>query len=196
MYWPALLPEAMNAQERFEGLIRDGLAASRDNRAQAALDLYAQASTVLPASGIPHFLIGSEHASAGDMAAAEAAFANAVLLSPDFPLARYQLGLLQFSSQRAALALVTWSPLLSLGPGESLTHFVRGFAALAEDRFAECARHFSSGLACEGVNPAIAGDIRQVLEAVQGLASGESSGQGEEPAAGHVLLAGYGRGLH
>lgn len=186
----------MNAEERFQGLIRDGLAASRDNRSQAALDLYAQASAVLPASGIPHFLIGSEHASAGDMAAAEVAFANAVLLSPDFPLARYQLGLLQFSSRRAALALVTWGPLLALGPGESLGHFVRGFAALAEDRFTECAQHFASGLACADANPAVASDIRQVQQAVQGLADAVPGAPREEPVGSHVLLAAYGRGLH
>ncbi|MBC5784231.1 hypothetical protein H8N03_14865 [Ramlibacter sp. USB13] len=186
----------MNADERFQALIRQGLAASRDNRREAALDLYAQAGAVLPGSGIPHFLIGSEHASAGDLAAAEAAFATAVLLSPDFPLARYQLGLLQFSSQRAAMALVTWGPLLSLGPADSLGHFVRGFAALAEERLEESAQHFASGLACADANPAVASDIRQVLEAVHGLVSGKQGAPADEPTASHVLLAAYGRGLH
>jgi tetratricopeptide (TPR) repeat protein len=185
----------MNAEERFQDLIREGLAASGDGRRDVALDLYAQAAALLPASGIPHFLVGSEHASAGDIAAAETAFARAVLLSPDFPLARYQLGLLQFSAQRPALALVTWGPLLSLSPTESLGHFVRGFAVLAEDRFAECARHFEAGLACADANPAVAGDIRRVLEALRGLAS-TAEGPSREPGGHHVLLAAYGRGLH
>ena len=196
MYWPALLPEDMNAEDRLQGLVREGLAASRDNRRDAALNLYALASAVFPTSGIPHLLIGSEHASAGDMAAAETAFAHAVLLAPDFPLARYQLGLLQFSSQRAALAQLTWGPLLSLGPADSLGHFVRGFTALAQERLVECAQHLEAGLACVDANPAVAGDVRQVLEAVRGLAAKAHGDHSAEPAANHVLLAAYGRGLH
>src|ERR1044071_3407463 len=109
------MSEAMDSTDSFEGLVRDGLAASRAGRAQAALELFAQASAALPSSGIPHFLIATEHAAAGDAAAAEAAFANSVLLSPEFVLARYQLGLLQFCSNRPALALVTWDRLLALG---------------------------------------------------------------------------------
>ena len=186
----------MTDEERFQALLHQGLAASRDNRRDAALDLYAQASEVFPMSGIPHFLIGSEHASSGDIDAAEAAFAHAVLLAPDFPLARYQLGLLQFGSQRAALAQVTWAPLLSPGPARLLGHFVRGFAALAQDHFVECARYFEAGLACEDANPSVAADIAQVLEAVRSLAATAYSEPAAEPSANHVLLAAYGRGLH
>lgn len=188
MYWPAPLP-AMNAEERFQDLLRQGMEAGRAGRSEAALALYAQASALVPASGIPHFLAGSEHAAAGATEPAEAAFANAVLLLPDFALARYQLGLLQFSGQRAAAALVTWGPLLALGPAASLGHFVRGFAAMAEGRFTDAVAHHEAGLACGDLNPAVGGDIRQVLQSLQGLAA-------PEPAAGHVLLAAYGRGLH
>jgi len=183
----------MNQDPRFEGLIAEGLAASRENRTQAALDLFAEASTMAPSSGIPHFLIGSEHAAAGNMEAAEAALANAVLLSPEFLLARYQLGLLQFSSDRAAVALVTWQPLFSLPAEDPLGHSVRGFAALAQDRFEEALQQFRQGLACKDINPAIAADIRQVVDAVERLL------QREEPSAeasGQVLLAGYGRRIH
>lgn len=185
----------MNQDARFESLIAQGLAASRDNRSRAALDLFAEASALVPSSGIPHFLIGSEHAAAGNMAAAEAALANAVLLSPDFVLARYQLGLLQFSSERAALALVTWRPLFSLGEGESLGHFVRGFAALAQDRFEDALAHYRKGLDCGGRNPAVAADIVQIVDAVQRLLQREEAPRAGE-ASSHVLLAGYGRNLH
>jgi tetratricopeptide (TPR) repeat protein len=185
--------DATNQDSRFEGLIAEGLAASRESRTQAALDLFAQASALAPSSGIPHFLIGSEHAAAGNMEAAEAALANAVLLSPDFVLARYQLGLLQFSSDRAAVALVTWQPLMSQ-KDEPLAHLVRGFAALAQDRFEEALQHYRAGLACAGINPAIAGDIRQVADAVERLL--RRTGQWRSDAVGHVLLAGYGRCIH
>lgn len=185
----------MTPEARFQGLIDAGLAASRDNHVQQALDLFREAGVEAPGSGIPHFLIGSEHAAAGDMAAAESAFANAVLLSPEFMLARYQLGLLQFTSSRAAVALVTWGPLFALPSAQSLGHFVRGFAALAQDRFADCLEHLRAGLACDEVNPAVGADIRQVIDAVERLPQVQG-GAPRETAASHVLLAGYGRGLH
>ena len=184
----------MGQDKRFEELIAAGLAASGENHRDEALDLFAQAGAEQPSSGIPHFLIASEHAAAGDLQAAEAAFANAVLLAPDFPLARYQLGLLQFSSARASLALLTWEPLFALPASESLGHFVRGFAALAQDRYVECLDHFTAGVEAPGVNPAVASDIRQVMEAVQRLLLRPNAG--EDAAGTHVLLAGYARALH
>ena len=185
----------MNPDARFESLIAEGLAASRADRVQAALALFAQASELHPSSGIPHFLIGSEHAAAGDMAAAETALANAVLLSPEFVLARYQLGLLQFSSERAAVALVTWEPLFALPLADPLGHFVRGFAALAQDCFEEALGHYRTGLACDQRNPAVAADVQQVVAAVERLLRRDALPEGSEAPA-HVLLAGYGRGLH
>ena len=182
----------MTDDPRFDRLLAEGLAASRDQRTEAALDLFAQASALRPASGVPHFLIGSEHASAGRMDEAEAAFANAVLLAPEFALARYQLGLLHFSSQRAALALVTWQPLFELPDADPFGHFVRGFAALAQDAFAEALQHLQRGLACEAGNPAVAEDIRKVVVAVEALAARSEP----TPDAAHVLLAGYSGGLH
>ena len=92
-------------------MLQAGLAASQANDPQRALQLFAQASAARPASGVPHFLAGSEYAALGQMEQAEAELANAVLLAPAFHIARYQLGLLQFSSGRAATALVTWEPL-------------------------------------------------------------------------------------
>ena len=75
----------------FDRLLAEGLAASREGRREAALALFAQAAQEDPSSGIPPFLAGSEHASAGQFDQAELAFASAVLLAPQFPLARYQL---------------------------------------------------------------------------------------------------------
>ena len=189
----------MNQEPSFDRLIADGLEASRDNRMEAALALFAQAGALAPASGVPHFLSGSEHANAGNIELAEAAFARAVLLAPDFALARYQLGLLQFSSQRAAMALVTWQPLLELPATDALGHFVRGFAALARDAFPEAIAHYRDGLACNDVNPAMASDILQVVEAVEKLGSTpppEAGAADADPDARHVLLSGYAGRLH
>jgi tetratricopeptide (TPR) repeat protein len=184
----------MDTASDFETHLAAGLSASREGHAAAALALFNRASEADPSSGVPHFLIGSEHASAGDFGAAELAFARAVLLAPGFPLARYQLGLLQFSSQRVPLAFLTWEPLLSLPDTDSLGHFVRGFGALAQDAFEEAIGHYRTGLACNPPNAALCADIVQLIEAVQRLQRRE-----EPPAqddAQHVLLSAYARGLH
>lgn len=192
----------MNIHARFEQLINDGLSASREGRTDAAMALFGEAGALVPASGVPQFLIGSEHASAGNVEAAEAAFANAVLLAPSLAVARYQLGLLQFSSGRAAVALLTWQPLLDLPDADALPHFVRGFAELAQDHFEDALGHFRAGLACAGGNPAIAADISKVIAeverllAAQGQPATDAAGAAEDARAGHVLLAGYGKGLH
>jgi tetratricopeptide (TPR) repeat protein len=185
----------MNQDPSFDRLIAEGLEASRDNRMEAALALFAQASALAPTSGVPHFLAASEHASAGNIELAEAAFARAVLLAPDFTLARYQLGLLQFSSQRAAMALVTWQPLFGLPSADPLAHFVRGFEALARDSFTEALEHYREGLACNDLNQALASDILQVVAAVERLPAGEAPTQ-PDPVVRHVLLAGYAKRLH
>jgi tetratricopeptide (TPR) repeat protein len=189
----------MNQEPSFDRLIAEGLEASRDDRMEAALALFAQASALAPASGVPHFLAGSEHANAGNIDLAEAAFARAVLLAPEFALARYQLGLLQFSSQRAAMALVTWQPLFNLPSADPLGHFVRGFEALARDSFTEALEHYREGLACNDINQAMASDIVQVVTAVEKLPGGEAPTEveaGADTDARHVLLSGYAKRLH
>ncbi|RYF70047.1 MAG: hypothetical protein EOO22_15055, partial [Comamonadaceae bacterium] len=154
----------MHSDPRFETLVAEGLAASGHGRTEDALRLFGEAAAVEPDSGVPHFLIGSEHASCGNIDAAERAFANAVLLAPEFLLARYQLGLLQFSSARAAVALLTWDRLLELPPEHPLPHFVHGFAARARDEFPQALVHFRDGLARPEDNPAVFADIRQVVQ--------------------------------
>jgi tetratricopeptide (TPR) repeat protein len=184
----------MNEDPRYRDLIEQGLQASRDNRGTEALELFTLATQADPSAGGAQFLLGSEYASAGNIEAAERAFANAVLLAPDFHLARYQLGLLQFSSERAGAALVTWQPLLVL-QDEPLGHFVRGFAGLARDGFVEALAHFRHGLACSSANPAVAADIENVVQAIENLR--DPAGEPRPlTSADHVLLSGYARGLH
>jgi tetratricopeptide (TPR) repeat protein len=172
-------------------LLDAGVEASKINDSAGALSLWDQASQAFPGWGLPHFLRGSEYASLGEWEKAEAELANAVLLAPDLHLARYQLGLLQFSSGRAAAALVTWQPLAAAGADASLSEFVRGFAALAQDAFAAARVHFEAGLADPQVNAAVAGDIRKILQKMPDDHSGSPSGQDQPASESHVLVANY-----
>lgn len=175
-----------------DALLRAGLAASQANDAQKALALFAQASRACPASGVPHFLAGSEYAALGQIDKAEAELANAVLLAPAFHVARYQLGLLQFSCGRAAAALVTWGPLFELADGHALRHFVQGFAALAQDEFAQARSHFEAGLVRNTENAALSHDIERVLRGIDAQAQPCETSAQPDPAA-HILLSNYGK---
>ena len=182
-----------------DALLQAGLAASQANDVEKALELFAQASAACPASGLPHFLAGSEYAALGQYEKAEAALANAVLLAPAFEIARYQLGLLQFSSGRAAVALVTWEPLFALEDAQPLGHFVRGFAALAQDDFTQAKAHFQAGLARNTDNAALSADIQKVMQGIEdALATNAAAAAPQAPtqtdeAAARVLLSNYGK---
>lgn len=158
-----------------------GLGASKANDHERAIDMYVKASAEEPSSGIPHFMMASEFATMGEIEKAEAAFANSILLAPGFSIARYQLGLLQFSSGRAALALVTWQPLLNPSSTEpqarALAYFVQGYAALAQDDFVSALSHFQTGLTYDTGNQALSNDVLKVVERVQALGAGAKAGK-------------------
>ncbi len=150
-------------------LLQAGIAASQAHDSEQALALFARASAACPQSGVPHLLAGAEHAALGCFDQAEAAFAKAVLLAPGLDVARYQLGLLQFSGGRVGVALVSWQPLFALDDALALGHFVRGYAALAQDDLAKARAHFVRGLACHADNAPLASDIQKVVHAIDSL---------------------------
>ncbi|MNV17570.1 Tetratricopeptide repeat protein [compost metagenome] len=179
----------------FDTLMSQGIAASQANDGVQAIDLFQKASAADPGSSLPQFLLGAELATLGQMELAEAAFANATLLAPGFAMARYQLGLLQFSSGRAATALITWQPLLGLPDTDPLPHFVNGFAALAQDRFEEALQHYQKGLVLNTTNDALSGDIEKVIAGIKALSSTHTAADDQDRPTdstdNHVLLANY-----
>ena len=157
----------MSVHAAYDDRLDLGLSASLAQRTDAALAHFAQASALSPASGIPHLLMGAEHAARGELVLAEAAYRTAVQREPDLRQARYQLGLLQFAAERRAQALRTWQPLLALGQGEPLGHFARGFGLLARNDRAGCLRHLRRGLALsrdEAATPLGVGTVVEALE--------------------------------
>lgn len=158
-----------NTADSLPPLVHQAMAASQTGDSVRALELLEQASRAQPDSGIPHFLMGSEYASLGQFERAELALSNAVLLSPNMPVARYQLGLLQYSGGRAPAALVTWQPLLAMGENSPLPHWVRGFAALAQDQFDTAKAYFESGLRLNTENPPMSSDINKIITEIDAV---------------------------
>lgn len=187
----------------YEELIISGVAASRADNIVEAIKIFQRASATDPTAALPQFLLGAEFAALGDMTQAEAAFANATRLAPEFPMARYQLGLVQFSSGRAAMGLLTWQPLLDLPDTDPLPHIVNGFAALAQDRFEEALAFYEQGLARNTANPPLSGDIEKVMAGIRDAmarnaeaerasnADAESADAADASSNAHILLANY-----
>ncbi|MDN8618027.1 tetratricopeptide repeat protein [Variovorax ginsengisoli] len=175
----------------FDSLISEGLAASQADNSPRAVECFERAIAVAPSAGLPRYLLAAEFAALGDMDKAESAFASAVRLAPEFAMARFQLGLLQFSSGRAELALLTWQPLRALPETDPLPHFVAGFEVLAIDQFDEALRHFQRGLALNHGNDALSGDIEKVIAGIRALAPAAGADADEGRPEAHVLLANY-----
>lgn len=187
-----------------DALLRDAIAASQRNDSETALSLLARIGELAPHSAIPHLLAGGELAQIGRYAEAESAYAKAVLADPQLHIARYQLGLLQFTSGNMPMSMLSWQPLLELGPQHALSLFVQGFAQLAQDNFADAASLFQAGMATNTDNAPLNADIEMVLQRIAKLTGndGHSAPQHadaarepatEEPLAGaHVLLSNYG----
>ena len=181
-----------------QDLLDRAMQASAAGAAEEAIQLFRAAAAALPGTALPLFLLGAELAQIGAIDEAEQAFAGAVLLAPQLHTARFQLGLLQFSSGRAAQALLTWQPLQALDEGLPWPHLVGGFAALAADSFTAATRAFEIGIERNTENPPLNADIRLLLQRIAELQSQPTeaapapaeAGDSEE-AGSHLLLANY-----
>jgi len=188
----------MNTPPEFGEKLKQAMAASAAGDSEAAVRLFREAVDEQPGFAVPPFLLGAEFAQMGRIGEAMQAFASAVLLAPEMHVARYQLGLLQYTSGQAALALVTWQPLTQLPETHPLREFVFGFAALAEDRFGDAIERFRAGQALNTDNAPLNGDIEMVIGRIDALmrsnANPSSVGAPEEVVdadASHVLLSNY-----
>lgn len=175
--------------------LQRALEASARNDTDAALSLLQQAGAEAPSSALPQFLLAAEFAQLGRIAEAEAAYANAVLLAPDLHIARYELGTLQFTSGRAALALVTWQPLMQLPDSDALKLFVKGYAELAQDAFDAALDWFTRGMAANTANAALNANIRLLVAGIEKAKAANSppDAAAPEPEGSHFLVSNYGR---
>lgn len=181
-------------------LMQQAISASQANDSDTALSLLEQASREEPASPLPHFLTGAELAQLGRMAEAEAAYARAVVLAPDFSIARFELGVLQFVTTRPAIALVTWQPLLELLDTDPLKLFALGYAELMRDAFDGALHYFEQGIVANTTNPALNGNIQLLIAEIHktrgtpvpnATAIAEKIADQEETSDNHFLLSNY-----
>jgi Flp pilus assembly protein TadD len=175
--------------------LQAGLDASRSGDAAAAIRWFRIACERNPAAAVPAFLLAAELAQAGEVTEAENCYARAVLLDPGLDMARFQLGLLQFTSARASTALLTWAPLFERPQDDPLRHVVQGFAALMQDDFESAVAGLSQGRQLIQGNDALKSDLTMVIERIRRIAASTSAEKASATEAddigAHFLLSSY-----
>ena len=116
-----------------------------------------------------HFLKGSLLIGLRRFIEAHGALSRAVALSPDFHIARFQLGLFELTSGEADAAIATWAPLKRLPAEHSLSIFVRGLEDLIADRFEQCIAALREGIAANDENLPLNRDMELVIEKCETL---------------------------
>jgi tetratricopeptide (TPR) repeat protein len=111
-----------------------------------------------------HFLKGSMLVTLGRPIEAHASLCLAVHLAPDFPLARFQLGLFELTSGEAEQALRSWEPLSALADDHYLKIFVTGLSHLIRDEFSECVVWLRKGITRNQENQPLNRDMQMVID--------------------------------
>lgn len=161
---------------------------------QQAIGLLADAAEEHPEDARPLLLLAAEYMELRDLDRAEAAYVAALLRAPAFPIARFQLGLLQFTSGRPVVALTTWAPLAALPDGDPLRLFTAAFECLARNDFGPARTLLLEGIAANTSNPPLNNDMRMLLQRIDeqqaSLAPGDA---GPAPDGDHFLVSAYGK---
>ncbi|BBB64200.1 hypothetical protein UNDKW_5927 (plasmid) [Undibacterium sp. KW1] len=153
----------------FDEILQEALRLSQANDGPTAIKLFQEALAINPQSAATYCLLAAEYITLGQVAESEAAYANALMLAPEFHLARFQMGLLQFTSARVPVALLTWQPLLALSDENALKLFVMGFAHIARDDFEVAINYFERGIKVNADIPPLNTDIQRVIAEIKGL---------------------------
>lgn len=142
-----------------------------------------------------NYLLAAEHAQIGMMDRAEDGFVKTVALAPDFVMSRFQLGQIYLVKGDVAAAKSTLEPLTqNVGLSSELSFFAKGLIALADDRIIDAIFALRSGLECEQDIPALADDMRRILDNLSTLDSGSEAVKDHAivpPPANSVYLSGY-----
>ena len=134
-----------------------------------------------------HFLRGSVLAGMGRFGEAHQAMRAAVDIAPDYAVARFQLGFLEFTSGDAAAATATWQRLQQRQPDDALRLFALGLQSLARDEFAQAVATLELGITRNTENPAMSRDMQLIIDTAREKL-GEVSPADEPTSSAHLLL--------
>ena len=120
-----------------------------------------------PGDPRPMLLMAAEFAQQGQLQKAEEMYSAALVCAPGLAIARFQLGLLQFTSGRVASAMLTWAPLDLLAEHESLRLFKQAFGKLVEEDLQAAEQLLTRGMSANTINEPLNRDMALVLERIR-----------------------------
>jgi len=181
----------LDAQE----LLYLALQAMEQDRDEEAISCLKRGLALEPKNGILHHLLGAMYAQLGMIDRAIEEMTLAITYEPGLNMARFQLGLLHFTSTDIAAAEKVWEPLLELPAEHPLYLFRSGLLHLARDEFADCIAQLRLGVERNTEHPSLNHDMIMLAD-VAGEAMAEKNTAAEDTPAQtnssqHVLLSGY-----
>lgn len=174
-------------------LVLDAMNNGRDAEAMVMLKTLLERE---PDHAMARYLLAAQHAQLGMMDRAEAGFREVVERAPDFPIARFQLGQLLLTRGEADEAVRVLSPLVARD--DAVGAFSRGLSAAGRDDIAGAMGELSAGLQLPQDNPALTGDMRQLLERLQQVGPAVQPDEPSEPlraGASPIFMTGYGQNV-
>jgi len=139
-----------------------------------------------------HLLIAAELAEDQDWIAADAAFRRATELAPDLLVARFQWGLLAHSRGELAKAREILAP-LQHADDVSLAGYASALVLDAGGRGESARAEMAQALNAPQSIPALANDMRRLLERWTTAAASDPSGPVADPLAARAFLDAYGK---
>ena len=185
------MPMPSPASIEFQTVMEQAMEAARHDAYAEADALIDRAIRLAPGSGLPYYLRATNQAEVGLHDLAEANFTACLNRAPGFSIARFQLGLLQYTMAREALAVATWEPLMGLADDHALKLYVQALVCLMSKDGAGAARLLERGLAALPCNPALNNDMARLLERVRDSANGSTSDTPDPVHAAHFLIGAY-----
>lgn len=137
-----------------------------------------------------HFLNGSLLAGERRYEAGMDAMARALDLQPQYEIARFQLGFLQYTSGDPRTAAHTWAPLVDTHDETSFTLFAQGLMALAADNVPVALDLMERGMLLNQDHPPLNRDIGLLVAEVRRKVSAASEPTSETD----LLLRQFGMG--
>ena len=181
----------------YEQFMQDALAATKRDALDESEALLRQAMALNPAAAMPHFLRAANFAHADRNDLAEASYVACLTRAPDLAIARFQLGLLQLTCGRPAVARASWELLFGLAETHPLKLFTRGLLAMLDDDTASARRFIREGIAMNRDNAPLNADMQALLSRLEQSAAvpapGRSATEDGSPADAHFLIGAYRR---
>ena len=173
-----------------EELLRLALDAINGNRDAEAMSMLKLMLSRDPEHLHAAYLLAAQHAQIGMFDRAEAGMRAVVARSPEFAIARFQLGQLLTMKGAVDESREILSPLFA--GDDALSAYARGMAALSAEDADTALRELESGLALPQDIPALTADMRRLRDNLAQNRPSEPSADAPTPAP--IYLAGYGYG--